>query len=180
MRPSSIPDNDEPCSDHPRKKLRLDCSQTDSALTPLAFNSVDCRNEETVCYGMVWCLRAFTRQQPLMVVQIHGLTVLTQPDSTTREPCGTIPINLHRDLTLRRKNGGGIVGSLEKDIFVALEKLAHERIEFQLSVTRSDDSDTQRRRMPTRGDLLWPETHGRCRWCVYGRMRLFSPGSLRL
>jgi hypothetical protein len=72
--------------------------------------------------------------------------VLTHPDSTTCESYGAIPINLHRDLTLRRENDSGIVGSLEKDTVVTLVKLAHEGIEFQLSVTRSYAGDTQKRR----------------------------------
>jgi hypothetical protein len=72
--------------------------------------------------------------------------VLSHSDSTTCESYGAIPINLHRDLTLRRENDGSIVGSLEKDTVITLEKLAHECIEFQLSVTRSYGEDARKRR----------------------------------
>lgn len=70
----------------------------------------------------------------------------SHPESTDLETYGVAPVNIHCDHTLRRRSDGSIVGTLDKDMFDTFGKLAHECIEFQLSVAWLDGSATQRKK----------------------------------
>lgn len=81
-----------------------------------------------------------------MLFQIDVLQVQSHTDSTALNTIGAVPVTVHHDRTLRLQNDNVNVGSLDKDVFDTLEKLALEGIEFQFSVAPNEGNTAQRKR----------------------------------
>lgn len=138
MKRSQISSVNEPCSGTLNKRRRIDGLGTSDPPPPLAFSIARCDDEETVCYGMVCLLSAPILASALIQIQIDGLPIQTHPHSILLEPHETISVDVHSDRTIRSVRAGGLIGSLNNEIFGMIEKLAHGSIECQLSVAWSD------------------------------------------